>query len=159
MTHSGLIVSAFCVLAAAPALSGDRLDGARLRGEVVGNTLSGFFLHGAQFSEYHAPDGTVLGHNSVAPVTDGCWSIRSAPGGDQMCYTYGRGESEITSCWFLERSGGAVAVIHPTRGLEGVAVIEPGNRRGHVAVEPWSCDRTISRHGIPDRLSARAVAP
>lgn len=129
---------------AVPALAGDRLDAARIRGEIVGNTLTGRMASGMSFSEYYAPDGVILGHNGGRPVTDGCWSIRSGERGDEMCFAYGRGENAISQCWFLERSGKTIVIVHRDRGVDGVGVVEPGNRRQHRAAQPWSCDMSVS---------------
>jgi hypothetical protein len=128
----------------AAAMAGERLDADRIRAEIVGNTLTGRMLGGMSYSEYYAPDGVILGHNGGRPVTDGCWSIRSSPRGDEMCFGYGRGETATSQCWFLERSGKTIVIVHRDRGVDGIGVVEPGNLRQHRAAAPWSCDMTVS---------------
>src|SRR4051794_11961707 len=59
-----------------PAAAAEPLSGDRLRAEVTGNTLTGFNSSGVVFSEFHAPDGRILGHNNSEVVVDGCWQVR-----------------------------------------------------------------------------------
>jgi hypothetical protein len=130
-------------------MAAERLDAEHIQTEIVGNTLTGRMVWGMAYSEYYAPDGVILGHNGDGPVTDGCWSIRSSQRGDEMCFAYGRGETATSQCWFLERRGKTIVIVHRDRGVDGVGYVEPGNRRGHRAALPWSCDMAISGRPQP----------
>ena len=50
--------------------SAEPVTGPRLRAEIAGNTLSGFNTSGVVFSEFHSPDGRILGHNNGTAVVD-----------------------------------------------------------------------------------------
>ena len=122
---------------AAPALAAERLGPDRLREEISGSTLTGFNTSGVVFSEYHSPDGRVLGHNNGVPVVDGCWAIR----GDAVCYYYnGQKPLPAAFCWHYAPAGAQGYRITSLNGsLTGAARLERGNPRGHAAGEAsWS---------------------
>jgi hypothetical protein len=141
---------------AGPALAEEKpasdLSGSEIRAEVSGNTLTGFNTSGVWFSEYHAPDGRIFGHNNGNPVIDGCWSVK----GDEVCYAYARGRVEGTFCWRMSRGGSAGFRIRSTATLvTGIARLEAGNPHDHGDNgQPWDCTGLISRrNGAPTRLA------
>jgi hypothetical protein len=118
------------------------LSGEQLRQELTGNTLSGFNTSGVIFTEYHAPDGRVLGYNQGRPNEDACWTIR----GDAVCYYYPRGTVAGEFCWLLEAKG---LMGFSLRSLEtattGVARLAPGNpNRLSDHDRPWTCQPHVS---------------
>lgn len=125
------------------------LSGTDLVRELSDNTLTGF--NGSLwFSEYHAPDGRVFGHNASVQNEDACWKVR----GDAVCYYYprerGKPQSERAEyCWHLERAGQDGYKITPlTRNISGVVRREMGNPRNHSDNgRGWTCDALISRGG------------
>jgi hypothetical protein len=126
-----LVPFALLGLLAGPAAA-EPLGGADLLRELSDQTLTGF--NGALlFSEYHAPDGKVLGHNAGMPNQDSCWRVR----GNAVCYYYPHlkqaGSDEgVESCWHFERAGPNGYKITPVGSTRsGIARLEPGNARQH----------------------------
>ena len=129
---------------ASPALALERLGPDQLREEISDSTLTGFNTSGVVFSEYHAPDGRVLGHNNGVPVVDGCWAVR----GDAVCYYYnGRKPVASTFCWHYHRAGAQGYRITSLEGrVTGAARLERGNPRGHSAGDAsWVCEGLVSQ--------------
>ena len=126
--------------AAAEPLSGDQL-----RAEVTGNTLTGFNTSGVVFSEFHAPDGRILGHNNSEVVDDGCWQVKN----DAVCYYYARGTRPGVFCWRFEWAGPTGYTIASTEtAITGVVRVEPGNPRDHSdGGKPWACEGLTSGLG------------
>ena len=137
----------------------ENLSGADLMRALSGNTLTGF--NGSLwFSEWHGPDGRVLGHNAGVKNQDSCWTVR----GDAVCYYYPRNrtneqDARTEFCWHLERAGTEAYRIRPAgRPGGGFARLEPGNPRGHTDNgKSWICDALISRHEPGDAV-ARVAA-
>jgi hypothetical protein len=122
--------------------SAEPLSGEQLRQELTGNTLSGFNTSGVVFTEYHAPDGRVLGYNQGRPNQDACWTVR----GNAVCYYYPRGIVAGEFCWLLERKG---PLGFSLRSLEtattGVARLAPGNPTQLSDHDrPWTCQAHVS---------------
>lgn len=138
---------------------GQPLSGADLVRELSDNTLTGF--NGSLwFSEYHAPDGRVFGHNGGRPNQDACWKVR----GDAVCYYYPRSRRDepdgtVEFCWHLERAGANGYEIAPVDRAEGgVARLEPGNVRRHTdGGRAWTCEALISERR-PSRPAPSTVA-
>lgn len=139
----------------------ENLSGADLVRELSDNTLTGF--NGSLwFSEYHASDGRVFGHNASVQNEDACWKVR----GDAICYYYprerGKPQSErVEYCWHLERAGADGYKITPVgRNMSGIVRREAGNPRNHSDNgRAWTCDALISRLA-PERpfsLAARQL--
>ena len=55
-----------------------------IRKDVTSATISGRYTFGGFFTEFHSPDGRVLGHNGWTKNTDACWTTK-AP--NQVCYS------------------------------------------------------------------------
>ncbi len=119
------------------------LNEQQLRDEVPGNTFSGRHDSGMEFSEYHAPDGRIFGHNGDDPVRDGCWAIK----GDSVCYSYERGVAPGVFCWrYFRRDDGRYRILLPRSGTLGTALRETGNPRSHSDNgQPWDCAPQVSR--------------
>src|SRR3954453_4662273 len=113
-----------------PAATAEPLSGDRLRAEVTGNTLTGFNSSGVVFSEFHAPDGRILGHNNSEVVVDGCWQVRN----DAVCYYYARGTRPGTFCWGFERAGPTgYSIASLESAVTGAARLGARNPSGHPA--------------------------
>ena len=118
-----------------------QLSGEELSREITGNTLTGMHSSGMPYSEYHAPDGRIYGHNNHVPVRDGCWVIRR----DEVCYTYEQGPATGVFCWRFYRVQGGYTIFLPTTGTVGTAKFERGNPRNYTdGGQPWSCDALLS---------------
>lgn len=114
-----------------------QLTGEELRREVPGRTISGRHFNGMRFSEYHAPDGRVLGHNNHERVQQGCWRIIE----DQVCYTYDKGAITGLFCWKFFRAQGGYTIYLEESGTVGTAKAEPGNPYGwDDGGKPWDCN-------------------
>lgn len=151
-TRSGASLAALVALAW-PAYA-EPVTGPRLRSEIAGNTLSGFNTSGVVFSEFHSPDGRILGHNNGTPVVDGCWDVKD----DAVCYYYSafRGR-DATFCWRYDRAGpDGYRIASVETRVTGVARLESGNPHGHTdRGQPWACEGLISGLGRRFRLSTR----
>ena len=124
------------------------LSGDQLRAEVAGNTLTGFNTSGVVFSEFHAPDGRILGHNNSEIVEDGCWQIKN----DAVCYYYARGTRPGVFCWRFERAGPGYKISSTESAVTGVVRMEPNNLRGHSdGGKPWACEGLTSGPGRAPR--------
>ena len=160
MKGFGLAVRAFAAGLAtlAPALAAERLGPDQLREEISDSTLTGFNTSGVFFSEYHAPDGRVLGHNNGVPVVDGCWAVR----GDAVCYYY-NGQKTVAStfCWHYDRAGAQGYRITSLEGrVTGAARLERGNPRGHSAGgASWVCEGLVSQAEGARLASFRSGGP
>jgi hypothetical protein len=122
--------------------SGEVVSAAELRAELSGNTLSGYNTSGVVFSEYHAPDGRILGHNNGEPVVEGCWDIRD----NGVCYYYARSRRPGTYCWRYGRAGSDGYRLQSfDHAVTGLARLDPGNPRGHSdGGHPWTCEGLVS---------------
>lgn len=118
-----------------------QVSGDDLRREVPGNTLSGRHSGGMPYSEYHAPDGRVFGHNNHEAVQYGCWAIK----GDEICYRYEGGNIPGVFCWKFFRAQGGFTIYLPDSGTVGTAKLEQGNPYNHSAQgKSWGCDALLS---------------
>lgn len=132
----------------------DPVTGPSLRSEIAGNTLSGFNTSGVVFSEFHAPDGRIFGHNNGEPVIQGCWDIKD----DAVCYYYSaRRRGNGTFCWRYDRAGpNGYRITSTDTGVTGVARLEPGNPHGHSdRGQPWACEGLVSGLGAGVRTATR----
>jgi hypothetical protein len=158
-----LTVRSFALLAClltAPALHAQQAGGnsphvmteEEIRRDVTNGTISGRYTFGGFFTEYHAADGRVLGHNGWTKNSDACWTTK-AP--NQICYSYGPSDDRQTYCFVMERNGDALTLRTAEENrLNGVAKLETGNPRNHSdGGNPWTCDAIVS--SLP---SARQLA-
>lgn len=148
-----IAVSFFAAVAlSTPVLAGDPVRGPELRAELSGNTLSGYNTSGVVFSEYHAPDGRIFGHNNGEPVVEGCWDIKD----DGVCYYYARSRRSGTYCWRYRRlSAQGYALESFDTMVTGTARLDPGNPHGHTGgSETWTCEGLVS--GLDGRLRSLA---
>ncbi len=147
MRRRGATLAALVALSA-PALAAERLSSEQLRDEIAGNTLTGFNTSGVVFSEYHAADGRIFGHNNGIPVLDGCWAVR----GDAVCYYYnGQKPLPAAFCWHYDRAGSkGYRITSLDSRITGAARLEPGNPRNHSEGErSWVCEGLVSRLQTP----------
>ncbi|WP_342358457.1 hypothetical protein [Terrarubrum flagellatum] len=130
--------------------AGEELRGEDLRKEVSGSTIGGFHLRTLmRFSEYHSPDGRILGHNGGVPVDKGCWEVKD----DQVCYYYeGDTLPQGTWCWNFRRLANAnqYRLEHDMSGAVALAYREAGNPHDWSDNgKPWQCSGLISQRRGP----------
>lgn len=110
----------------------------------AGNTVTGYNTSGVKFSEYHAPDGRIFGHNSGEPAVDACWKT---VGSDIVCYYYG-GSQKIRGefCWKFKSSGNNTFKIFSTDSpTTGAVFVEKGNPHNFTDHgKHWSCQPLAS---------------
>lgn len=145
---------------AAPSASsgpvGEALEGEALRREVSGSTIGGIHLRtGMRFSEYHSPDGRILGHNGGSPVDKGCWEVKA----DEVCYYYeGDTLPQGTWCWTFNRLANAnqYRLEHRDTGGLALGVREAGNPHNWTDNgKPWQCSGLISQRRAPNQSFAQ----
>lgn len=132
------------------------MSGEAMRSLLAGNTMSGRHFDGMVYSEWHAPDGRVFGHNNHEPVEKGCWDIR----GDEVCYYYSGGTVRGEFCWTFQQRTQTGFTMRSTRtGLGALGILEQGNPHGHSDNgKPWSCEPLSSeRKGSDERRRAGAA--
>ena len=127
---------------------GESIAGEALRREVSGSTIAGFhFRTFMRFSEYHAPDGHIYGHNGGVPVDKGCWDVKD----DEVCYYYeGDTLPQGTWCWTFHRlaKAGQYRLEHRDTGGLALGVREEGNPRNWGDNgKPWQCSGLVSQNG------------
>ena len=120
-----------------------------LRALVQDVTITGQYHTGEAYSEYHAPDGRVLGHNRRSANQDSCWDIRN----DLVCYYYAKGQTPGTFCWRLTRIGTAgvkALLVEPDYKSTIVGLLQAGNPHGHSDNgSPWKCEPLLSQKMTP----------
>lgn len=133
----GILVCNMGLLHAEPA------TGSRIRELFTGNTVSGVYVGGNRFSEFHAADGRVLGDNGYTLNVDACWNTDS----DRVCYHYGPKEDRRTYCFTVEVNDTSYNLRVAGSGrLNAVAAIEKGNPKQHGdGGKRWSCDDLLAR--------------
>lgn len=140
-----------------PAAAGERLNGEAIKQAFTGNTVSGRYVRGGFFTEYHDANGQALGHNGYQSNTDACWITRD----DQVCYYYGPPSDRTIHCFTVELTDRLYILRNAADGeINALATVEPGNPRKHTDKgQSWYCDGLISR--APDRgapMSRRRLA-
>jgi hypothetical protein len=125
-----------------------------LRQVVLDATITGRYDNGEPYSEYHATDGRVFGHNNRVPNEEACWDIR----GDQVCYYYAKGRARGEFCWRFQRLAGAgIRARLVERPREIIGVRQSGNPHGHSDNgKPWTCDPVTSENETLDGFSRYA---
>lgn len=138
---------ALLLFASAAASAGSRLNGPEITELFTGNTVSGTYVFGGAFSEYHAPDGRALGDNGLTLNTDACWNVDE----DRVCYHYGTKPDRRTYCFHVERDGETLNLrVSDTGRLNAFGKIEKGNPSGHSdGGRRWSCDDLLSHAPTP----------
>jgi hypothetical protein len=150
---------ATCAAASAQdATSWGDVGGGDLRAVLSGNTVTGQHDDGMPYSEYHAPDGRVFGHNNREAVDQGCWDIR----GDQVCYYYAGGSIQGEFCWEFRKitdQGYRLKLMNRPSRTEATGLVQRGNPHAHSDNgKPWHCEPLQSRNMTPrwgTRLAAR----
>ncbi|MCA3563062.1 MAG: hypothetical protein IOC90_11560 [Methylocystis sp.] len=124
------------------------VTGQDLRSLITGNTITGRYDNGQPYSEYHAVDGRVLGHNNREPNQEACWDLR----GDRVCYYYAKGRARGEFCWQVQRIGanGIRARLLERGSREIIGLHSAGNPHGHTDNgQPWTCDPVTSERKTP----------
>lgn len=129
----------------------EMLTGPQIKDLFTGNTISGSYVTGGPFSEFHSADGRALGDNGLSQNVDACWNTD----GDRVCYHYGPYKDRRTYCFTVERNGENLALKVADSGrLNALAKVEKGNPREHGdGGRRWSCDDLLSRR--PDIPASR----
>jgi hypothetical protein len=134
------------------------VSGAELRALLSGNTVTGRHDDGMPYSEWHAPDGRVFGHNNREPVDKGCWDIR----GNEVCYYYAGGSIQGEFCWEFRRvteSGFRLRVSNRASFTQATGLLQRGNPHGHTdGGKPWTCEPLQSRRLTPRDGQVRHAA-
>lgn len=135
------------------AAEGNRLSGNEIKELFTGNTVSGTYVYGGYFTEYHAADGRALGDNGLNLNTDACWNTDE----DRVCYHYGKLPDRKTYCFFVERDGERLNLrVSDTGRLNAIGRIERGNPESHGdGGRSWSCEDLLSRAPVSRRLASR----
>ncbi|TDR94367.1 hypothetical protein [Enterovirga rhinocerotis] len=156
-----LSVAAFCsAIGGTCGTAAQTLSAPDLLRLLSGNTLTGY--NGKLlFSEWHAPDGRVLGHNGGIKNQNSCWTLR----GDAVCYYYPQhrqsGQNARTEfCWHLESASPTAYRLRAVgKPISGLAWITPGNSRDHSDEgKAWICDTLMSRRNPGGAEVADATA-
>jgi hypothetical protein len=131
-------------VAAVPGLAAEPewIPAGELRRVILDATITGRYDNGEPYSEYHAPDGRVLGHNNRVPNDEACWDIK----GDRVCYYYSKGRALGEFCWRFQRLGAeGIRARLVDRAREIVGVRQAGNPHEHSDNgKPWTCDQLTS---------------
>jgi len=135
--------------AQAQAAEPEWLPAGELRQLITDATITGRYDNGEPYSEFHAPDGRVLGHNNRVPNDEACWDIK----GDAVCYYYAKGRALGEFCWRIQTLGGEglrARLVDRTREIVGLR--QGGNPHGHTDNgKPWTCDPVTSENRAFDR--------
>jgi hypothetical protein len=138
----------------APAAEEPWVPAGELRAIVTDTTITGRYNNGDPYSEYHAPDGRVFGHNNHVPNEEACWDIK----GDQICYYYAKGRARGEFCWRVQRLGerGIRAQLVTNRNREIIGIARKGNPNDHSDNgKPWTCDPVTSERRTPREPASR----
>jgi hypothetical protein len=147
------IVVLLAALLPLAAVASELVPGDRVRTLFEGNTVSGRYLSGGFFTEFHHPDGRALGNNGWQENRDACWTTTE----NAVCYYYGPPKERTVHCFTVELTD-RLYVLKNTenRRINALATIEPGNPRKHTdGGVPWYCDGNISR--APEPYMSRRV--
>ena len=122
------LLSAIGCFAYAAAAIAEPLDEAQIRTLFSDNTITGYSTEGRYFSEFHQPDGRVLGDNGYYINTDACWTTKPS----QICYYYGEGENRAVHCFTIEKTGDLLKLTLAPPSLrdgllDATARVEKGN--------------------------------
>jgi hypothetical protein len=102
-----VIMGILCIL---PSHATDAtIPSALIRALVEDVTITGRYNNGDSYSEYHAPDGRVLGHNRRRENSGSCWDIRD----DTVCYYYPVKDKVPRACRQLSQMTAAMRCIAP----------------------------------------------
>jgi hypothetical protein len=129
------------------------LTGEEIRALISNNTVTGRHDDGVPFSEWHAPDGRVLGHNNREAVDNGCWDIR----GDAVCYYYAGGSIKGLFCWgFRRTSGNGYVLILKDSARFAAGLVQSGNTFNHTDNgKPWTCEPLSSQRRSTTRMAKK----
>ncbi|MGL4635080.1 MAG: hypothetical protein ACRCWF_03785 [Beijerinckiaceae bacterium] len=122
-------------------------------------TITGRYNGGQPYSEYHAPDGRVLGHNRRIINQNSCWDIRDS----MVCYYYPvKDQPTRTFCWQFFKVGEAgvrATLVSPPSTTEIIGLRQSGNPHGHSDNgKPWTCEPLSSEKKTPRDKGSRHAA-
>jgi hypothetical protein len=124
------------------------LSGSELRKLISDSTVTGRHDTGMPYSEWHAPDGRVLGHNNRVANENACWDIKD----NAVCYYYNGGVSKGVFCWAFSRvSDTGYRLRSLESGINATGLWQTGNPYDHSDNgKPWSCE-PLSSHNMTPR--------
>jgi hypothetical protein len=145
-----MLVAALAAAVTIPAAASDErgpVAGEALRSIISGNTVTGRHDTGMPYSEWHAPDGRVFGHNNHETVERGCWDIKD----NAVCYYYAGGTVKGVFCWTFNRVSDTGFRLKSTEtGLGAIGLLQAGNPYNHTdGGKPWSCEPLSSQNMTP----------
>jgi hypothetical protein len=152
MRISFLSIAALYLLGCFPACSTEDnapLKDDALRVMISGNTITGRHDDGMPYSEWHAPDGRVFGHNNRKPNDQACWDVRD----DSVCYYYADGGRPRTSCWSFQKiADTGYRLILLRNGFGATGIWQSGNPHSHSDNgKSWTCEPLSSQNITPHR--------
>ena len=123
------------------------VPGAELRQIISDNTVTGRHDTGMPYSEWHAPDGRVLGHNNRVANENACWDVKD----NAVCYYYNGGVSKGVFCWTFTRvSDVGFRLRSVESGINATGLWQDGNPYNHSDNgKPWSCEPLSSQKMTP----------
>jgi hypothetical protein len=123
------------------------IGGEDLRELISDNTVTGRHDTGMPYSEWHAPDGQVYGHNNHVSNEEACWDIK----GDAVCYYYAGGAARGTFCWtFRKISENGFRLQSVESGLGAAGLLQKGNHYNFGDNgKPWKCEPLSSQKLTP----------
>jgi hypothetical protein len=126
-----------------------------LRDLISDNTVTGRHDTGMAYSEWHAPDGRVYGHNNYVANEEACWDVR----GDAICYYYAGGAARGTFCWtFRKISETGYRLQSVESGLGAAGLLQGGNPYQFTDNgKPWKCE-PLSSHNMSPREDTKPSA-
>ena len=124
------------------------LRNTELRQLISDSTVTGRHDTGMPYSEWHAPDGRVLGHNNRVANDNACWDIKD----NAVCYYYNGGVSKGVFCWAFSRvSETGYRLRSVESGITATGLWQAGNPHDHSDNgKPWSCE-PLSSHNMTPR--------
>ena len=160
MIRRGLAVvmtALFLFCGAARFASAENLVEEAIRKLATDNTITGRYMFGGWFSEYHAPDGRVLGNNGWQDNQDACWTTKS----DAICYSYGEPTARQTYCFTVEQQGDSLLLRNSSNGsLNAIGKVESANPRNHSDNgKSWNCEDRLSRRDKNLPSTAHLITP
>ena len=128
------------------------IEGEALRQILSDNTVTGQHDTGMPYSEWHAPDGRVFGHNNREPNDNACWDIR----GDAVCYYYAGGLIKGVFCWTFRRiTEDGYRLRSEENETRASGIRQAGNPYGFSDNgKPWKCE-PLSSQNLTPRPSTR----
>ena len=150
-----LVLLLACTLGSGASEESKTVSGAELRQIISDNTVTGRHDNGMPYSEWHAPDGRVLGHNNRVANENACWDIKD----NAVCYYYNGGVSKGVFCWTFTRVSDVDFHLQSVESeTQATGLWQAGNPYNHSENgKPWFCKPLLSQKMTP-RKDIKRVA-